>query len=189
MLSLQLEAEPLLGGFQKSIAGTELAELTDLAIVSIAIPLDGERAFKTALSKAYGVGVPSPGQSILSADGKIRFLWTAPDQLIACFEDPRPRAAADLGEKLNNTAYVTLQSDSWVALRLSGGKAEEAMERICPLDLALKAFPKGAVTRTAMEHMSTFILRDDADSFMLLSASSSASSFLHAVQTSLQNVS
>ncbi|MGI9484322.1 MAG: sarcosine oxidase subunit gamma [Geminicoccaceae bacterium] len=189
MASLQLDAEPLLGGFQESFDDTELSEAIELAIVSIAIPLGGERAFKAALSKAFGVGIPAPGQSVLSADGQTRFLWTGQDQLFAIFEDPSPRAAADLGDKLGNVVYVTLQSDNWVALRISGGHARAALERICPIDLAPSVFPKGAAARTAMEHMGTFILRDGADSFVLLSASSSAQSFLHAVKTSIENVS
>ena len=189
MPSLQLEAEPLLGGFQESFDDTELSEATELAIVSIAIPLDGEQAFKAALSKAFGIGIPSPGQSVLSADGKTRFLWTGQDQLFALFEAPSPRAAADLGDKLGNAVYVTLQSDNWVALRISGRHARAALERICPIDLDPSAFPEGCAARTVMEHMGAFILRDGADSFVLLSASSSAQSFLHAVKTSIENVS
>ncbi len=189
MLSLQLKAEPLLGGFRENVGGTDLIELTELAIVSIAIPLDGEQAFKAALSKAYGIDAPAPGRSILSADGQTRFVWTARDQLFALFEDASPMAAADLGEKLGNVVYVTLQSDNWVALRLSGPDARGALERICPIDLDPQAFPEGAAARTAMEHMGAIILRDGADSFVLLSASSSAQSFLHAVKTSIENVS
>ncbi len=189
MPSLQLEAEPLLGRFQESFGETQLSELTELAIVSIAIPLDGEQAFKAALSGAYGAGMPEPGGSTLSSDGRTRFLWTARDQLFALFKDRSPSAAANMGKALDTTAYVTLQSDNWVALRLSGGKARTALERICPIDLHPSAFPEGHVARTMMEHMGTIILGDGTDKFLLLSASSSAKSFLHAVRTSLQNVS
>jgi sarcosine oxidase subunit gamma len=185
---LQLEAEPLLGGFYKTIGGTELSEVTDLAIVSIAIPMGGDLAFAGALSNAYGADRPSPGGSSLSADGRVRFLWMAPDQLFALFEDESPSAAATMGEKLDGKAYVTLQSDNWVALRLSGKKTRAALERICPLDLHPNAFQEGRVARTAMEHMGAVILRESEDSFLLLSTSSSATSFLHAVETSLRNV-
>jgi len=40
-----------------------------------------------------------------------------------------------------------------------------------------------------MEHMGAIVLRDGPDSFLLLSASSTARSYLHAVEISLRNVS
>ncbi|MGI9418021.1 MAG: sarcosine oxidase subunit gamma [Geminicoccaceae bacterium] len=189
MPSLQLKAEPLLGGFCSTSDGTDLTELTKLAIVSIAIPMGGDAAVASAVSKAFGADMPNPGGSTLSSDGQTRFIWTAPDQLFALFEDEGPDAAADMRERLDGTAYVTLQSDSWVALRLSGCKAQEALERICPIDLHQSAFPTGRVSRTAMEHMGAIVIGEGGNSFLLLSASSSAKSYLHAVKTSLQNVS
>lgn len=188
MPSLQLEAEPLLGGFQESFGDTELVELTELAIVSMTIPLDSDAAFTSALSEAYGATMPPPGGSTLSADGQTRFLWTARDQLFAVFEDSSPNAAANMVKKLDGAAYVTLQSDNWVALRLSGNNAREALERICPIDLHSSAFPEGQVARTIMEHMGAIVFKEDASSFLLFSASSTARSYLHAVETSLRNV-
>jgi len=188
VLDLTLEAEPPLGGFDETIGATALTELANLAIVSIAIPLGGEAALGAALAEAYGTTIPAPGQSVLSHDSKIRFLWTARDQLFAIFEDPSPNAASDVAQKLNDKAYVTLQSDNWVVLRLEGDLAGSALERICPIDLHDTAFPEGQVARTAMEHMGAFVCRDGDHSFLLLSASSSAKSYLHAVKTSLQNV-
>ena len=41
----------------------------------------------------------------------------------------------------------------------------------------------------SMEHLSVIILRDGADSFLLMSPRSSARSFLHAVELSVVNVS
>jgi sarcosine oxidase subunit gamma len=189
VLDLALKAEPRLGGFHDNVGGTELVEMTDLAIVSIAVPLDGEAAFEAALSKAYGAEKPAPGQSVLSSDGQTRFLWTAPDQLFALFEETSPKAADDVRERLGGAGYVTLQSDNWVALRLTGGMARAALERICPIDLHPSVFTEGLVARTAMEHMGAFVLCEGLHSFLLLSASSSAESFLHAVETSLKNVS
>lgn len=188
MPSPQLKAEPLLGGFHATFEDTDLIEVTELAILSIAIPLDGDAAFASALTKAFGAGVPSPGASTLSSDGRTRFLWMAPDQLFALFENDSPNAAGAMRKKLEGAAYVTLQSDNWVALRLSGNKARDALERICPIDLHPSSFPVGRASRTVMEHMGAIVLNEDANSFLLLSASSSAKSYLHAVETSLQNV-
>ena len=70
-------------------------------------------------------------------------------------------------------------------LELAGPGAIAALERICPLDLHDSAFPVGAAGRTTMEHMSAVIIRTGPDTFLLLSASSSGMSFLHALETSL----
>ena len=188
MLDMRLKPEPFLGAFRETVGGTELAEVTDLAIVSIAVPLNGEPALDAALTEAYGVERPSPNRSVLAADGLTRILWTSPDQLFLLAEEANPRAAEAVRDKLGDAAYVTLQSDNWVALRLSGGKARTALERICPIDLHPASFTDGQIARTSMEHMGAFILREGPDSFLLLSASSSARSFLHAVETSLHNV-
>ncbi len=189
MSDLSLTPEPPLGGFQASFADTTLAEAANLAVVSIAVPAGGDAAFASALTAAYGTSRPEPGGSTHSSDGKTRFIWMARDQIFALFEDGGDDAAAGVIGKLKNTAYGTLQSDSWAALRLTGSKARVALERICPLDLHPMAFPQGRVARTVMEHLGTIILREGEDSFLLLSASSSAGSFLHAVKTSIENVS
>lgn len=194
MLDIQLEAKPLLGGFRKTYQGTdlteaaELVEVTDFSILSIAIPLGGEAAFVAALSAAFKTSKPEPGGSTLSADGKTRFIWMSPDQLFCLSSSAPSNADAAMKEKLKGTGYVTLQSDSWVSLRLSGPNARVALERICPIDLHEKAFHEGRVARTVMEHLGVIILRDSDDGFLLLSASSSADSFLHAVETSVLNV-
>ena len=188
MPSLELKAEPLLGGFHAMFDGTELTEVTDLAILSLATPQGGDKALTDKLQEAYGTAMPPPGGSTLSSDGKTRFLWMARDQLFVIFEDDSAHVAADMVRTLDDRAYVTLQSDNWVALRLSGGKARQALERICLLDLHPSAFPEGRVARTMMEHMGAIILHEADDQFLLLSAASTATSYLHAVQISLHNV-
>ena len=106
------------------------------------------------------------------------------------FEAPDPdRAAETVGDALGPAAYVTDQSDSWAMLRIAGAGARAALERICMLDLDAAAFPEGRVARTVMEHLAAIILRDGPDSFLLMSPRSSARSFLHAVELSVENVS
>lgn len=189
MPELQLKALPLLGGFRTVIGETELKELAELTIVSIAIPQHGEEALTSAIAEAYGASMPPPGESTLSTNGKLRFLWTARDQLFVLIDEACPNAADGVSEKLAGKAYTTQQTDNWITLRLAGNKAREALGRICRIDLHPSVFPQGRVARTVMEHMGVIILHELADTFLLLSASSTANSFVHAVETSLQNVS
>ncbi|WP_229802146.1 sarcosine oxidase subunit gamma [Paramylibacter ulvae] len=84
--------------------------------------------------------------------------------------------------------YTTDQTDGWVTLEISGENTISALERICPINLHPDQFQIGHAARTAMEHMGCIILRTDTQTFHLFSASSSAESFLHAVETSIKNV-
>ena len=138
---------------------------------------------------AFSVDLPEVGLSALSQDSAMRILRLGTDQAFVVF----PRAQQDTGAEphiadlLGGVFYTTDQSDVWVTLELSGAGARRALERICPLNLAPDAFGIGAVARTSMEHLGTVIIRTCDDSFLLMSASSSAHSFLHAIETSIAN--
>ena len=68
---------------------------------------------------------------------------------------------------------------------MAGTASLAALELICPVDLDPVAFPEDRVARTVLEHMGAIILREGADSFLLLSAASSAGAFLDAVRESI----
>jgi len=183
-----LYATPALGGYRSSRDGIVVEELTRLAIVSIATPLGGEQALADALKNSFGADVPETGRLTASGDGKIRFLGMGPGQVFAVFNHDGPDAEARLAETLADTAYTTDQTDVWVALRVAGDEVTAVLERICPLDLHADAFPADRCARTVMEHMAAIILKDGEDGFILLTARSSARSFLHAVEVSVENV-
>lgn len=189
MASHSLVATAPLGGFHLDLGGTEIAAITDRALVSAAVPLGGESAFAAALTSAYGVTRPETGQSAVTKDGGTRIMGMQPDQVFILFdysEDTSP--AATVSDALGDGAYMADQSDSWAMLRLSGANARLALERICMLDLTDAAFPDGRVARTVMEHLAVIVQRDGAESFLLMSPRSSAPAFLHAVETSARNL-
>ncbi len=183
-----LMAKSPLDGVRLELDGVTIAEITGRAIVSIATPNGGGDALSKALASSYKVEYPDTGHSSVSDDGKTRFLGLQQDQIFALFDDSKSSPMDAIAEKLGDTAYLTDQSDSWVMISLSGPKCRTALERICPIDLHPAAFPEGAVARTAMEHLGTIIVHESADLYLLMSARSSAGSFLHAVETSARNV-
>ena len=184
-----LTAEPFLGRYKRSYEAVKLREIYDVAVVSAAIPLGKETAAQNAVKAAFGATMPKVGISVLSKDENLRLVRLGLDQLFIMF----PRAQKDAGAEphiskiLGGVFYTTDQSDVWVMLELCGMGARRALERICPLDLMPKSFGVGAAARTMMEHLGTIIIQNDTDSFLLLSASSSAQSFLHALETSIIN--
>jgi len=185
---LNLTASSPLGGLEMQYAGVLLSEITDLALVSIAIPLGGRAALEREMAVRFNVGLPACGQSTVTTDGMYQFLGMQIDQLFALFEYSCNDAVSIISNELGKTAYYTDQTDSWAMLRIAGPMTRMALERICPLDLHPDRFSQGSVARTTMEHLAVIILRTDQDSFTLMSPRSSASSFLHAVETSIENV-
>ncbi len=187
MAEFQLSAAPFLGGYDKTFQDLTLTEATDLAIVSIALPVGGEDPALTAIKSAFGTEAPDVGASVLSKDKTYRLARLGRDQLFVLFDHADPGAERRIAEQLGGAAYTTDQSDVWVGLRLSGSRARGVLERICPLDLHPDAFSVNAVARTTMEHLGTIILRTNGKDYLLLSGSSSAASFLHALEVSISN--
>ncbi len=175
-----------LNGYDQPIGDMRLREITDLDLTSLAIPHKGATKLKTAIKNGLSLSMPTPMKS--TADAKSRLLMTQPDQIFAM--TPRSKhAESTIRKAIGDTAYITDQTDAWVVLELSGPSSRTALERICQLDLHPDVFKKNQMARTTMEHMGSMIIRTDNDTFILMSASSSAASFLHAVEISVQHVS
>ena len=188
MADYSLVSAPPLAGTDLKFGDSRVSAPADLAIVSFALPMGGEGPAKTALKSAYGVAVPEVGQSALSKDGKARLVRASTEQGFVIFTHPTPDAESVVSKAIKGKAYTTDQTDVWCGLEVSGASFRVALERICPIDIDPDAFAEGAAARTTMEHLGTLIIRTHGDTFLLLSASSSAQSFLHAVETSFHNV-
>lgn len=184
MAEYTLQAEPPLAGTEMEIADVRLWAPADLALVSLALPLGGEEA---AIRATYGTELPEIGRSVVADDGT-RLIRLAPDLAFALFIHATPDAERVVADRLSGAVYTTDQTDVWVTLALSGPNTRRALERICPIDLHPDVFAVDHAARTVMEHLGVLILRTGDDDYLLLSASSSAKSFLHAVEVSLRNI-
>ena len=170
-----------LDGFAVDIGPNRIVEQSN-AIVSVATPLGGEEELAKVLKNSWSLDMPEPRQSSLSGD--MRAIRTAPDQLLLIFKHPTHDADAFVKPKISGAGYSTDQTDVWVQLEVSGPSTLAALERLCPIDLHIDTFPTNANARTIFEHMGTIIVRLGDNRFLLLSASSSARSFLHAIEAS-----
>ena len=190
MAEFSLQAEPFLGGFQKDYGTVTIKEVTDRAITSLALPLGGEANAEKAIKSALNLHLPEVGMSTQSKDGATALLRLGKDQLFCLIEGKSDGHAAysALAKKLGDDVYTTDQSDVWVSLTVSGPDSLRALERICPINLHHDEFAVGALARTTMEHLGTIIYRSSEAEYALMSTSSSAQSFLHAIQTSIENV-
>ena len=193
---LSLTAQSPLGGFNVNVDGASLIEVTGLSIVSVAPFAESQTAFQTAITKLFDTGKrdspkPSATMALDRCEKPLRILMpSAQNQWFLWFDDdganPIDAAKALLGKSLSKQIAMTDQSDSWVILALSGSQSRQTLARICPINCGVSAMPIGTTARTSMEHLGAIITRrpDEGDHqpcFWLLSARSSAASFLHAI--------
>ena len=192
--AMKLHARSPLQGAVEKIGETTLTEITELAIVSAAIPLGGDKAAATALRSAFSLTPAVVGERSKATNGSEAFtnlelLSLQTDQWFLIFDYPDAEPVQLVQQALGDTLYLTDQSDSWVVVDLQGPLAIAALERICPLDLNDAVFTNASVSRTVMEHLSVILMRTHANGFRLLSPRSSAASIWHALHTSILNVS
>ncbi len=188
MADYKLYGTSALGGYDRGFDGAALKEVSGLSIVSVAVPLDGRAELAAAVKSAFGCALPKPTVSVMSKDKSMRLVSTQADQFFVLFEHSEPDAADHIATKLGAAGYYTDQSDNWVTLDLSGPLARSALERICPVDLDPDKFKVNASARTVMHHLGTLILRTGEDTYLLMSTRSSALSFVHVVESAVENV-
>ena len=188
MPEFKLVSEPLLGGYSEEFDGTKIEEVPDLAIASIACPMGGSERLRSAVSDAWSIDLPRTGTVEVSDESGVTLMFIAPDMYFALFPNNDQLPVERVADELGDAAYYTDQTDNWVALRLSGAHSASALERICPVDVSPGSFPVGSATRTVLEHMGSVVYCESELRYLLLSASSSAESFLHAVETSVKHV-
>ena len=192
-----LTAQSPLGGYNMIVDGcASLIEVTGLSMVSVAPFAGSQAAFQTAIAKLFKTDKsdsPKPSATMaLDQSGKqlCILMPSAQNQWFFCFDDdgtnPIDTAKTLFGKSLSKQMAMTNQSDSWVILALSGPQSRETLARICPIDCGVSAMPIGTTARTSMEHLGAIITRrpDEGDlqpCFWLLSARSSAASFLKAI--------
>lgn len=197
-------AEP----FTLSAPGIDLLEVTDLALVTLALPygVDGD-TLTQIVEAAFDITLPTLGSSSIARHGE-RFLGLHQDRLYILLADDgtgvaeagRSSAESIFVERLADREtldpdeddgnaepllFLSDQSDSWSMLRLSGKRSRHVLERLCPLDLHDEVFDVDACARTSMEHLAVIILREADDAFLMLSPRSTARDFVHELELSI----
>ncbi len=184
MAEYQLTPMPVLGTQSVRIGKNSIQPRPDLATVSVATPLGGKRTLESALKENLSINFPAATQTTHSGD--YRAIRMTSDHILLVFTRATPDAESHIQGKLNGAGYSTDQTDTLAIIEISGPDVLAAMERLCPLDLHPEAFCVGASGRTVMEHMGATIIKTADQTYHLITASSSAGSFMHAVEASFQ---
>lgn len=184
MGNISLEPRAALQGASLQYEGLYIEELPRLKLLSIAAQEARISEVSNALNSRCGLTWPEVGQSTSGADNTCLGLQ---DSQVFLLNEMSDMDHATLAADLSHNAFITDQSDSWVSIKLSGERVIDVLERICPIDLHPNVFTDGSVVRTVMEHLGVIVCRQ-GDAFLLLSARSSAESFLHALTQSADYV-
>ncbi|MEM1428761.1 MAG: sarcosine oxidase subunit gamma [Pseudomonadota bacterium] len=139
----------------------------------------GSEAMAAALTEAYGVRLPAPGES-LSADGA-ELRWAGRDQALLLGPDaPAPA--------LHTHGAVTDVSDVYLRLMLTGpSEAADILARLVPIDLRPLRFASGATAKTLLGHISAQVTAR-ADGVEIMVMRSFWQSAFHEIETAMTRV-
>jgi len=174
-----LNAHSPLNGYTQEFSGVAVSEIVDRLILSVSIPAGEKTEFEAALQAGFGLSIPKTGRVTTSGSSTAYLLGLQKNLYFLVYDAPAREPAI---ERLKAAIYHTDQSDNWVMLLVDGEKCREVLARICPVDLHPAKFPVGKVVRSLMAHVGVIIYRPSDDSFCLLAPSSSAESFLQALE-------
>lgn len=167
----------------RSIGGVRIVERVDIALASLA-----ERAGRGAdlARAAAAAGLPLPGPETHAAGPVLSAFWIGPGQWIV--EAPLPGhedIVAVLAPRLGAAAALTEQTDGWARFDLTADRPAALLQRLCPLDPA--RLRPGAALRTSVEHMAAHVLLPAAGGLHFLTPRSTATDFLHALETAARS--
>ena len=162
----------------ETIGGVRVAEVSDVALASLARRRAATGAFDEAARALIGADLPGPGRS--ADGGEWTAHWTGPDQwLLEASFDAHEEIAREVKEALGDAASVTEQTDGWARFDLFGD-CLALLERLTPLDV--EAMETGAVSRTVIEHLGCLLIcREAPGRWSVLGPRSAAGSLHHAL--------
>lgn len=170
----------------ETIGALSIRENGAVAIASVAARRGRSGELSAVTQQAFGLSLPEISR--FSRSGPLRMFWTAPEQWL--FEAPvetHEDIERALKPAFGDCASVTEQTGGIVALEVEGETCLALFERLCNADV--KRMAPGDVVRSSIEHLSTYILCNEAGrSFSLRGAASSAVSLHHAVVTMARSI-
>ena len=189
MSDLMLTSQSPLSELELDFGEVAVAELVSRAIVSIATPYGGGENLSKAVASSLKTEIPAIGKSTTSNVDSALLLGMQQDQMFVLFDYSGNNAVNYLPIEIRDAGYLTDQSDSWVMISIFGPKARTTLQQTCSVDLHSSIFHNGAVIRTVMANLSTIIVCEGENTFLVMSPRSSAKSFFKVLETSIRNLS
>ena len=161
-----------------------ITERTDVALASLA----ARKGRLADLTKAaQTAGIPLPGPASHQQGTPYSAFWTAPEMWFVEAPYATHELIADLLKSaFGDAASITEQTDAWVAFDLAAPDLAPLLERLCNVDHASR--PTGYATRTVMEHLGVYMIKNGPGAARIYGPRSSAESLLHALETAAHSV-
>lgn len=180
----RLKPKSPLAGFTKEWQGFSITEHYMGELISVASKLEAEETFAKNFKTALGGALPKPNQLIKLDDGFA--IWSGQNQYMISLSGEDIHADSKISEKLDGSAYTTLQSDGWASLSINGERVLDVLERFIPLDL--RTAPHNFAARTSAHHIAVIVLKFSDTKLQLLTPRSSSRSFLEGLEQVAENV-
>ena len=161
-----------------------ISERTDVALASVAVRR-GRVADLKAAARVAGVPLPGPAQH---EQGKPwSAFWVTPEMWFVEAPFATHELIADrLKESLGDAVSVTEQTDAWVVFDLAAPELASLLERLCNFDFT--DAPLGHATRTVVDHLGCYLIKNGSGVARLYGPRSSAQSLLHAIKVAAASV-
>ena len=155
-----------------------ITERFDVALASVA----ARRGRMADLVKAANTaGLPLPDPARHQAGEVYSSFWTAPEMwLVEAPLASHEMIAEMLKQALGDAASVTEQTDAWVALDLAAPDLAPLLARLCNVDFP--AVAEGYATRTVIEHLGCYLIKNGQGKVRLYGPRSSAKGLVHALE-------
>lgn len=161
-----------------------ITERFDVALASVATRR-GRAGDVAKAAKAAGLPLPEPAR--WQGGTPYSAFWTAPEMWLVEAPFASHELIADmLKASLGDAASITEQTDAWVALDLAAPDLAPLLERLCNVDF--RAVADGYATRTMIEHLGCYLIKNGAAAVRLYGPRSSATDLVHALQTAAGSV-
>ncbi|WP_135449678.1 MULTISPECIES: sarcosine oxidase subunit gamma [Tabrizicola] len=159
-----------------TVGSVTIAERVDVALASVAA-----RRGHDLQPAANAAGVPLPGPARYQSGTPYSGFWVAPDMWFVEAPFATHELIADhLKAAFGAAASITEQTDAWVVFDLAAPDLAPLMERLCNVDFA--GVSDGHATRTVIEHLGCYLVRQSRGNLRLYGPRSSAQSLLHALE-------
>lgn len=147
-------------GFRDGEAGVVIAEVTGIAIASIAARQGQGEELSAKVQSLLGLSLPQEPKRVATAD--VSIVWSAPGQWLVLFASGGRQRVSDLAAGLQGLASTTDQSDSRAILEISGPRVRDALAKGVMLDLHPSVFAPGDTAVTLVAHVGAQITCLDA---------------------------
>lgn len=168
-------------GCSDGTPGIVLAEVTGLALVSVAARMGREAALVEAIRHSFGCALSHRPHAALGPE--VAFLWTGPGRWLArAQERPSPHLMERLMATIGDQASLCDQSDGRIAVTLGGPRTRDVLAKLCAIDLHPRAFGAGDIAVTQLGHIPVLLWQvDDGATYEILAFRSFAQSFFDTI--------